>query len=75
MTDRPGTAVEKIRAAENARDALAAALARAGVGLPSLRVDTATYADSVPRPLVDLGRCPPHVAQALAVLIEKGSVR
>ncbi|MFI1962791.1 hypothetical protein ACH429_01365 [Streptomyces pathocidini] len=65
--------VGKAREAEEARDALAVALERAGLRLPSLQVDAATYADAVPRPLVDLGRCPPSVALALAAVIEKGA--
>ncbi|MGW4032814.1 hypothetical protein ACWEFL_26520 [Streptomyces sp. NPDC004838] len=73
-TDR-WSAAEKIRNAEEARDALAAALERAGIRLPSLGVDPYTYASAVPLPLVELGRCSPSVALALAAVIEQGTDR
>jgi hypothetical protein len=41
------------------------ALARAGITLPSLRLDTASYADVNPRPLVELGRCNVETARKI----------
>ncbi|AZK94785.1 MULTISPECIES: hypothetical protein [Streptomyces] len=65
-------AAEKIRAAEEAFDTLGEALARAGVRLPSLGVDPCAYAATDPIPLVELGRCMPDVALALAAVIDRG---
>ncbi|MCX3060800.1 hypothetical protein [Streptomyces beihaiensis] len=75
MTPDRERAAARIREAEEARDTLAAALGRAGLQLPSLRVDIAAYADAVPRPLVELGRCSPHLARAMAAAIERGAGR
>ncbi|MGC9535425.1 hypothetical protein [Streptomyces sp. UG1] len=73
-TERHRTAAaDTIRDAEEGRDALASALERAGLQLPSLRVDTNTYADVNPRPLIELGRCSPPLARELAAVIEKGT--
>lgn len=72
MTTEHRTAAETVRDAEEGRDALASALERAGLQLPSLRLDTNTYADTRPRPLIELGRCSPRLARELAAVIEKG---
>ncbi|MEW1546057.1 hypothetical protein [Streptomyces tsukubensis] len=65
-------AAEKVRQAEEACDTLGEALARAGVRLPSLGVDPCAYAATDPIPLVDLGRCMPDVALALAAVVDRG---
>lgn len=73
MTTDHRTAAEKVEEAEAARDALASALKRAGLQLPSLILEVSTYADADPRPLIDLGRCSPSVARELAAVIDKGA--
>ncbi|RZB15114.1 hypothetical protein StrepF001_33640 [Streptomyces sp. F001] len=75
MTTEHRAAADTIRDAEEVRDALASALERAGLGLPSLRLDPNTYADANPRPLIELGRCSPPLARELAAVIEKGIER
>jgi hypothetical protein len=52
--------------AEKAVGELREALARAGIALPSLRMDTASYVETNPRPLVELGRCNVETARKLA---------
>lgn len=52
--------------AETALGELREALTRAGITLPSLRLDTASYAEVNPRPLVELGRCNVGTARKLA---------
>ncbi|MGP3947242.1 hypothetical protein [Streptomyces sp. 7N604] len=68
-------AVKKIREAEKAREALGAALRRAGIQLPAM--DTRTYggADEFGYALVSLGECSAIVARKLAAVIEKGAAR
>ncbi|MFK0293139.1 hypothetical protein ACIQU6_22040 [Streptomyces sp. NPDC090442] len=60
---------DKIAEAEAARDALADALARSGIVLPSLSVDPLSYSGQPPRPLIELGRCNPQTARRLADVI------
>ncbi|AOT60617.1 hypothetical protein A4G23_03492 [Streptomyces rubrolavendulae] len=57
---------ERIREAEEARDALRAALSGVGVTLPSLGLDCVSLAADPPYPLVELGRCAPRTALRLA---------
>ncbi|MFB6438269.1 hypothetical protein ACFCVY_16050 [Streptomyces sp. NPDC056411] len=59
-------AVAVVKDAEEARNALRAALREAGITLPSLSLDLVSLAGDFPRPLVDLGRCNPDVARRLA---------
>jgi hypothetical protein len=66
------TALERIRDAEAARDELWAALHGAGITLPSLCVEPASYADEEPRPLVELGRCNVQTARRMAAVLLKG---
>lgn len=54
-----------IRDAEQARDELRAALKGAGITLPSLALDGVSLVGDFPRPLVDLGRCTPQLAEAV----------
>lgn len=61
--------------AKESRDALASALQRADIRLLALRLDPCASAGEVAHPLVDLGRCSPRTARALAVLIERGAAR
>ncbi|WP_432744624.1 hypothetical protein H7827_11205 [Streptomyces sp. JH002] len=60
------------QAAQRAVDDLRDALRARGVVLPSLDVDLHTFSGSSVRPLVELGRCTPEVAGALAALVRKG---
>ncbi|WP_412793639.1 hypothetical protein [Streptomyces sp. MS06] len=48
---------------------LRAALEKAGITLPSLRLDPLGLAREAPCPLVDLGRCPVDVAARLAAVL------
>jgi hypothetical protein len=63
-------AVERIKEAETVRDELCVVLHRAGVVLPSLRVEPAAYADEKPRPLVELGRCNLQTARKLIAVLQ-----
>ncbi|QCX76492.1 hypothetical protein C9F11_14095 [Streptomyces sp. YIM 121038] len=58
-----------VEEAEDTVKELRAALERAGMSLPSLRVDPATVARQAPCPLVDLGRCSVEAAARLAALL------
>ncbi|MET7359388.1 hypothetical protein ABZS76_13140 [Streptomyces sp. NPDC005562] len=64
------TARERVRAAEEAVRQLREGLARAGVTLPSLRMDPLTAADEGALPLVELGRCNLDTALRLAAVLE-----
>jgi hypothetical protein len=68
--EKPRTAAERIREAEEVRDALGAALFQAGVVLPSLRLDPCAYAEQKPRPMVDLGRCNLQTARDLTAALQ-----
>lgn len=71
--DTAGTRSDNtLRIAECARDELRDALTAAGVKLPSLGLDIASCAGSVPVPLVDLGRCNVETARALAAAVRSG---
>ncbi|MFB6560559.1 hypothetical protein ACFCYH_17040 [Streptomyces sp. NPDC056400] len=66
----------KIEEAVTARDALAAALSRAGIQLPAMDVRTPwpdARADEARYALVHLGVCSAPVAHALAAVIAKGA--
>jgi hypothetical protein len=52
-----GSGTGPLAEAEAVRDELRTALRAAGITLPSLAVDTVSYAEPEPRPLLDLGRC------------------
>ncbi|MEV6653816.1 hypothetical protein [Streptomyces sp. NPDC051219] len=67
MKNRNG---RKLETAESAVAELRAALARAGVVLPSIGVDPLSYADAADRPaLVELGRCTAETALLLAAAL------
>ncbi|MFI6725502.1 hypothetical protein [Streptomyces atratus] len=68
-------AVRKINEAEEARDALGAALRRAGIQLPALDVRSVPRNGASGYSLVTLGECSAPVACALAAVIEKGAAR
>jgi hypothetical protein len=69
-------ALDKIRQAAEARDALAAALTRAGIQLPAMDVRTHPAPPNAPRyALVQLGACSAPVALALADVITQGTGR
>ncbi|MFC1228779.1 hypothetical protein [Streptomyces sp. Sce081] len=55
-------------ACEDLRDALRAA----GVALPSLGLDVASYAGSTPLALIDLGRCNVATARVLTSALRPG---
>ncbi|URM92715.1 hypothetical protein LUW75_13955 [Streptomyces sp. MRC013] len=61
---------ERLRAAEEAVARLRGELLKAGVVLPSLRVDLVTTTSEVPYPLVELGRCNLDTAARLAAALE-----
>lgn len=58
-----------IREAEATGDALCAALAGAGIVLPSVRIDPVSCAYDVPRPLIELGRCNLDTARRLVAVL------
>ncbi|WP_282796168.1 hypothetical protein [Streptomyces sp. CC224B] len=58
-----------VQEAEDTVKELRAALRRAGISLPSLRVDPVTVARQAPCPLVDLGRCSVEAAARLAACL------
>lgn len=62
----------RLAEAEEVRDDLAKALHGAGISLPSVRVEPASYADEWPRPLVELGRCNLRTARQLADALRRG---
>jgi hypothetical protein len=69
--ERPAAA-ETLRQADTVRAELNAALADAGVPLPSLRVDPLSWAEEEPRPLIELGRCNLATARALTAALRAG---
>jgi len=62
-----------VREAEAARDALAAALRRAGVQFPAMDVRTPVRTDGPGYALVVLGECSPPVARRLAAVVARGA--
>jgi hypothetical protein len=71
------TTEQTFREARSACEQLAAALASAGITLPSLGLDPVTAAGtgSRPRPLVELGCCNAETARALAEAVRAGALR
>lgn len=63
----------RVEEAKQARDVLVAALRRADLQLLTLRLDPQTTAEEALSPLIDLGRCSPRMARALAAVITKGA--
>ncbi|MBB1259675.1 hypothetical protein [Streptomyces alkaliterrae] len=74
MTAEHGT-LARIQEAEEAREALGAALRRAGIQLPAMDVRPVARADGRGYGLVSLGDCAAAVAHQLAAVIEKGAAR
>ncbi|MEV8591516.1 hypothetical protein [Streptomyces sp. NPDC052012] len=58
-----------VEEAEEVVKELRAALAKAGITLPSLGVDPVSLAREAPCPLVELGRCSVQTAQRLAAVV------
>jgi hypothetical protein len=58
-----------VEQAEETVKELRAALATAGITLPTLGIDPATLAREAPCPLVELGRCSVETAARLAAVI------
>ncbi|KAB2977079.1 hypothetical protein F8R89_11595 [Streptomyces sp. SS1-1] len=58
-----------VEEAEEVVKELRAALEKAGITLPTLRIDPASLAREAPRPLVELGRCPVDTARRLAAVL------
>ncbi|GAA2227086.1 hypothetical protein GCM10010232_10850 [Streptomyces amakusaensis] len=57
--------------AEDAVQELRKALHRSGIVLPSLRVETDSYARAVPCPLIELGRSTVDVVRRLTAALRK----
>ncbi|MET7339822.1 hypothetical protein ACIOEZ_00720 [Streptomyces sp. NPDC087866] len=70
-TERRRAAVERIREAEEVVARLRDGFARAGVKLPSLRIDAASCAGDDPAVLVDLGRCNLDAAVRLSRVLDE----
>lgn len=58
-----------VEEAEEAVKELRAVLEKAGITLPTLRIDPASLAREAPCPLVELGRCSVETAQRLAAVL------
>ncbi|MER5182163.1 hypothetical protein ABT009_28045 [Streptomyces sp. NPDC002896] len=58
-----------VEEAEETVTELRMALARAGIALPSLRIDPVTVARDAPCPLIELGRCSVDTAARLAAAL------
>lgn len=65
-------AAESLKEAEAVCDDLCVALESAGITLPSLCVEPMAYADEMPQPLVELGRCTVQTARSMTAAILKG---
>ncbi len=65
------THAERIREAEQVRDALREKLREAEVVLPSLGVDAAGYCNEDSAPLIELGRCTVETAVKLSAALER----
>ncbi|GAA3525256.1 hypothetical protein GCM10022295_04100 [Streptomyces osmaniensis] len=66
------TARHSARCVEEAEEVvkeLRAALEKAGITLPTLRIDPASLAREAPCPLVELGRCSMETARRLAAVL------
>lgn len=61
-----------VEEAEDTVKELRAALARAGVLLPSLRIDPTSLAREAPCPLIELGGCSVETAARLAIALPRG---
>lgn len=61
---------DRVGAAQEAVNRLRAELAKAGITLPSLRLEPVSSAGNDPAPLVDLGRCNVETADRLSALLE-----
>ncbi|MCX2968041.1 hypothetical protein WDH52_05570 [Streptomyces sp. TRM70308] len=69
MTEGRRLALERLRRAEEAVNDLRDELGRAGLVLPSLRIDPVSAAGNEPSPLIDLGRCNVETARRLAAVL------
>jgi hypothetical protein len=58
-----------VEEAEETVKELRAVLAKAGITLPTLRIDQASLARETPRPLIELGRCSVETAARLAAVL------
>ena len=65
----------KLKEAQEAREALAEALSRAGIQLPAMDVGVPIGAGESAYAFVDLGACAAPVARQLASVIAKGAGR
>ncbi|MGW3644914.1 hypothetical protein [Streptomyces sp. NPDC000878] len=66
QTARSADCVEE---AEETVKELRTALENAGITLPTLRLDAASVAREVPRPLIELGRCNVETAARIAAAL------
>ncbi|MCX3058620.1 hypothetical protein OFY01_02300 [Streptomyces sp. GXMU-J5] len=69
MTGHGKHAEQCVQEAEETVEKLRAALASAGIKLPSLGLDLGSIAREAPCPLVELGRCSVDVAARLAAAL------
>ncbi|PZT69519.1 hypothetical protein DN402_23410 [Streptomyces sp. SW4] len=60
-----------VEEAEETVKELRAALAKAGITLPSLGLDPVSLAREAPCPLIELGRCSVETAQRLAAAVAR----
>nr|WP_307805103.1 hypothetical protein [Streptomyces sp. VRA16 Mangrove soil] len=71
MTGRSDDAELCVEEAEETVEKLRAALAAAGIALPSLGLDQGSIARTAPCPLVELGRCSVDAAARLAAALSE----
>ncbi|MER5442513.1 hypothetical protein [Streptomyces sp. NPDC002790] len=73
VTEQSKHAALCVEEAEETVETLRAALAGAGIVLPSLGIDPGSIARSAPCPLVELGRCPVDTVARLAAVLLAGT--
>lgn len=61
-----------VEEAEETVKELRAALARAGIILPSLRIDPTSWAREAPCPIIELGGCSVDVGARLVAVLPRG---
>ncbi|MFF3375051.1 hypothetical protein ACFYXF_19135 [Streptomyces sp. NPDC002680] len=66
---RTARSADCVEEAEEIVKELRTALKNAGITLPTLRLDTASVAREVPRPLIELGRCSVETAARIAAAL------
>ncbi|WP_447037318.1 hypothetical protein [Streptomyces sp. DSM 118878] len=74
-SETKGHAVVCVEQAEETLRELRAALARAGITLPSLRIDAATIAREAPCPRIEFGGCSVDAAARLVAALRAGGAK